>query len=90
MQKLVKKDKLADSGGASSIPTCSSANRKKERTQLKGFSDWDLTIPRLLGPRAPRAAGTVTHITLTALLRLGAGTPAFSWLADGHPMNLLR
>lgn len=32
MKKLVKKDKLADSGGASYYtPTCSSANRKKDR-----------------------------------------------------------
>lgn len=31
MKKLVKKDKLADSGGASYTPTCSSANRKKDR-----------------------------------------------------------
>lgn len=35
MQKLVKKDKLADSRGASYISTCSLVNRKKERTQLK-------------------------------------------------------
>lgn len=35
MQKLIKKDKLADSGGASYISTCSSVNRKKERPQLK-------------------------------------------------------
>lgn len=34
MQKLVKKDKLGDSGGASYTPTCSSANKIKESIQL--------------------------------------------------------
>lgn len=47
MQKLVKKDTLADSGGASCIPTCSLAKRKKERTQLRGFSNWNLVISPL-------------------------------------------
>lgn len=92
MQKLVKEDKLADSRGAFCTPTCSSANRKKERAQLKRVCQLDLVIsPLLQPPHTPRCRchHLCSYYTDSVLSPLGWWASLFT-CSRKTPVVLLR
>lgn len=88
MQKLVKRDKLADSGGTSCIPCAAWLIGKKKGCSWRGFSNWNLITSPLLQPSpAPscRCHHSLLHRPFPSAF--GLATP-FSCLADRHPMIL--